>query len=85
MYKNTAISALSAVVAVLCLPELPANEKAGLAVGIATCLFIFLLFLEDLSAKIMQIWTQKRRSRQHTEEIIRHLRELNIWEDRHAG
>lgn len=83
MYKNMIISLLTAAVAVLLQPELPANEKEGLYVGITTCLFIFLLFLEDLMEKIVRKRTKRQAERQ-MKEMIRHLRELNIWEKRNG-
>lgn len=84
MYKDMIISLLAGTVAVLCMPELPDNEKTGLGVGIATCLFIFLLFLEDLADKISQKRREIRKAEQQMTEIIKHLRELDIWEDRYA-
>lgn len=85
MYKNITISLLTATVAVLCLPELSGNEKAGLYVCMATCVFIFLLFLEELADKNHQKRMKKRKAELRMTEIIIHLREISIKEDSNAG
>jgi len=61
------------------LSELPAGEKTGLYAGMAACLFIFLLFPAAITRKI-----SRKRAEKRMEETIRHLRELNIWEERHG-
>ncbi len=72
MYKNLIISFLAA----MALSKLPCfeisryEEKIGLIVGIATAVFIFLLFFEDLHEK----WRNYRRRVQKTREIVRKLR-----------
>lgn len=82
MYKDIAISLLAAAAVVIWRQELPDNEKAGLFVGITTCLFIFLLFLDDLADRIMRRREQRRRAERQMEQTIQHLRTIDIKEDK---
>lgn len=72
MFKDIIISLLSAVIisGLPCFEIRNSEEKTSAIIGIATAVFIFCLFCEDLYEK----WQNRRKRVQKIVEIVRKLR-----------
>lgn len=78
MNKDIVISLQGGAVTALLFPALPDNEQIGLFIGIATCLFIFLLFLEDLHDKWYRQQVKRVKSIRKMKKMLRDLGQLEL-------